>query len=457
MPFLSSKLPEYAGPYGAGVVDIEVPVQERRIGSYNFTGTGEPAFVLETVFFSLYYPTTKREVKGKRHQHPWQPRPLSLHAEGYARFARINNWFTNNVFKFALWSLAGSNDIPAEVDARLLGVDKMQGTGRTDSSSDEEDQFEKFPILIFSHGMASGRTSYTQYCGELASRGYVVAAVEHRDGSGPGTIITRADGTKNNLYHFSDPDLTPRPSISELKHAQLAFRQAEMEETYKILTAIDRGEGYAIFQRNARREGKALSYWKGKLDVENLVIAGHSYGATLALQALKGAPASDLPAKGGIILDPGKQSGPLNDDIDVPIVIVNSQSWSAKHTIFHGRPHFDVVKELVEGVVKKGHTAWFLTAKGTTHPSVTDAPLLHPFLLSWTTGATIDVHEGVQQYVKVSDEFMQFVTGEGARQDILRQHVSHPEYNEEAKGSQCLECNKYWQIHVAPDQAVEPV
>lgn len=43
----------------------------------------------------------------------------------------------------------------------------------------------QLPLVIFSHGLAGTRHTYTQYCTALASRGYVVLAVEHKDGSGP--------------------------------------------------------------------------------------------------------------------------------------------------------------------------------------------------------------------------------------------------------------------------------
>lgn len=193
--------------------------------------------------------------------------------------------------------------------------------------------------------------------------------------------------------------------------------------------------------------------------MERVVMAGHSYGATLALQALKGAPSEKLPFVGGIILDPGKQSGPLNDDVRVPIVIIHSQSWSAKHSMFHGRPHFEVVKELVEKVNRKEPNkapkyGWFLTAKGTTHPTVTDAPLIEPFLLAWTTGATINAQEGVLQYVKVCEEFMEYLE-DGHRRGILGEDVTHPTYNEDIRDERrkeeiAVNISKYWQIHVSP-------
>lgn len=90
----------------------------------------------------------------------------------------------------------------------------------------------------------------------------------------------------------------------ELKQAQLDFRQAEIEETVRVLRAINDGSGSSIFEMNPRKEGEDLARWEGRLDMTNVTMAGHSYGATGALQALKGAPCKERPFHGGLILDP---------------------------------------------------------------------------------------------------------------------------------------------------------
>ena len=263
------------------------------------------------------------------------------------------------------------------------------------------------------------------------------------------------NGASRERTHFDAEHMNPVPEIESFKAMQLAMRQAEVEETVRVLRQLNEGLGKALFNTNPRNEGMSLAKWRGRIDLDRMVVGGHSYGATLALQTLRDGPSYARPFVGAVVLDPGKSSGPLNDDISVPLLVVHSASWSKKHSIFHGRPHFDVVKDLVRKVQDEKHKySWFMTSKGTTHPSVTDAPLIEPLLLSWTTGATIDVREGVQQYVKVTQEFMQFLH-DGHRKGALKEEVTHPEYDHDIRSDNRKKAmdddiEKYWQIHMAP-------
>lgn len=451
-PLLASKLPKYTGPHEVGAIDVEVPVQEpRKIVEATFKKDGTPAFELDTVLFTLYYPT----IKGSRPQkskHKWFPKPISLIAEGYATAAHFNNFFSRQLFTFALWGLASSIEIPAKVDVPLL-----------ESHVGDESTLDTFPVVILSHGDVSSRTDYTAYCGELASRGVIVAAIEHRDGSCPGSIVHLPDGKQKRVLlsradqlQPSDPD--KEVSNDDWRFKKLAFRDAEIQETITLLQNLNAGKGNDIYTSNYRNEGKDLYSWQDRLDLSQFVIAGHSFGATGALQALKSANKTDAPydnpAIGGIILDPGKSSGRLNPDIDVPLLIVHSDSWSKAVTIFYGRPHFDTVRDIAKDVLERCGVTWFMTSLKTSHPSVTDAPLIEPYLLSWTTGATINVKEGLREYVRVSMEFLQYLKN-GTRAGVLNVGVTHENYgndtrSEEQKKAMEKGITKYWEVHVAP-------
>jgi hypothetical protein len=76
--------------------------------------------------------------------------------------------------------------IPAYPNAPLLPPPE------TNSKSDDSSETlanrannARWPLVLFSHGLAGTRTTYSQWCGNLASEGHVVLALEHRDGSGP--------------------------------------------------------------------------------------------------------------------------------------------------------------------------------------------------------------------------------------------------------------------------------
>ncbi|KAL4793696.1 PAF acetylhydrolase [Aspergillus venezuelensis] len=436
-PLFASPLPAYTGPHGVGAVDIEVPLEggPRHVADGILKESGKPAFEVETLLATIYYPTD-REFRSRKARYPWIPRPVSLKAQGYARFAHVDNFLIRPIFTFGLWAIGGPITIPAEVDAPLL--------------SSEKDE-EGFPVMVFSHGMASSRTDYTNFLGELASRGHVVVAIEHRDGSGPGSFIkTSADASGRKVLPLRSSDLQEELDTPEFKRAQLAFRDAEMLAAVEVLRLIN--DGHTV--PNARDPVDTFPDWAGRLDLDMLTIGGHSYGATGALQALTTLKSTSPVA--GIILDPGKSSGPLNPNATVPILVVHSNSWSRMMSPFYGRPHFDTVKDLVRGIPAP---SWFLTSVGTSHPSVTDAPLLEPLLLSWTTGATLDVKEALKEYVHVADDFSLFVK-DGKRRGILAEAVTHPQYNEwiteQRKEEFPTELARLWEVHVTPDSQKEP-
>ena len=164
---------------------------------------------LESLFFTLYYPTHPGVTSNpdSRSIHYWVPRPIELIASGYARLAHINWTFVHKLFSFFMWLMVGNTEIPAIVEAPLYAGKPYDLSSSDSDSLKPEDDRPKFPVVVFSHGMAGMRTSYSQYIGELASRGYVVAALEHRDGSGPGSIVHREDGSERVIMHLQLDDL----------------------------------------------------------------------------------------------------------------------------------------------------------------------------------------------------------------------------------------------------------
>ncbi|KAL4863538.1 hypothetical protein BDV12DRAFT_177390 [Aspergillus spectabilis] len=438
-PLFASPLPPYTGPHGVGAIDLEVPLAggPQSVAPGVLKSTGEPAFEVETLLATVYYPTDKG-FRSRKPRYPWIPRPISLTAQGYARLAHVDNFIIRPIFTFALWAIGGSITIPAEVDAPLLSSEK---------------DAQAFPVTVFSHGMASSRTDYTNFLGELASRGHVLVAIEHRDGSSPGSFVkTTSTSPTRKVLSFRASDLQEEIDDPAMKHAQLAFRDIEISSAITLLRTINANKPVLNTRAPLTTLGPS---WADRLNLTQLTIAGHSYGATGALQALT-TLASDVPAA-GLILDPGKSSGRLNPNVTVPVLVVHSNSWSRTISPFFGRPHFDTVRDLVRAVPAP---SWFLTSIGTSHPSVTDAPLLEPLLLSWTTGADLDVKEALREYVRVADDFSYFVR-RGEKRGILREKTTHSEYgvwiSEEREEEFPKELAKYWEVHVTPDEQDKPI
>lgn len=91
--------------------------------------------------------------------------------------------------------------------------------------SDQTDQ-PKYPVVVFSHGLSAHRLLYSGICCDLASHGYVVASVEHKDLSaclsfkrvpGPGV----AEGDYDNYINEWIPYLLRPTDIFPLRNDQV--------------------------------------------------------------------------------------------------------------------------------------------------------------------------------------------------------------------------------------------
>ncbi|KAM0751081.1 alpha/beta-hydrolase [Meredithblackwellia eburnea MCA 4105] len=385
-------LPDYTGPYTVGVADIEVPLQQpTTFGTFQHRKMkGKQAgLALETVLFTLFYPAEKdkdNQLKNKKEKTIWFPK-LQQTVDGFLRMANI---VPNRLYRFVPNPIAAATiygtTFPAKQNATILKPPSPEtslcGEG-------------KWPVIIFSHGVGTSRLMYSGICGELASRGFVVAAIEHRDGTGPSSSIYSADG-KHKVLDFVNwkdlywPDLAQQPtSDTHLRHVQLDLRVAEMRACLDVVRSINDGEfGPADACLSPPWDWER---WRGVLGVregqgpgegEGEVIAmGHSLGGSTAVTLLS--PHFRSTFSHCIVFDPALQRlDPWTSEIPVPFLSINSEEFAVGMD-----GDFERLGRLVKKV-KVGEKSWVFNLPGGTHPSFSDIHLILPSLSFFVTLST---------------------------------------------------------------------
>lgn len=343
---------------------------------------------------TMYYPThndSPNPQKGRSDfsRELWLGRPRMKIAKAYGDFVGIGNLAIPIFLPTMFTKLPAYRNAPIAsywaplVNTKLGGVEiKAQAGTKPDGAPDEP----TFPLILFSHGLGGTRTLYSTMCGEMASYGFVVCAVEHRDGSGPRTYINHAssgeggldDLDRHNIDHQpiererghdtidylwpkdNPNDTDPRNQKGpdrELRGAQIELRVAELDEAYGVICEIVKGNGEHLAKRNLRRRGYKgssshgligvdWSRWKDRVRLDHVTAAGHSFGATTVTDMLRNGDRFPYISQ-GIIYDvwgAAVRQSTEESKIQVPVLAINSEAFT------YWPSNFDFVKSLVKEV-----------------------------------------------------------------------------------------------------------
>jgi platelet-activating factor acetylhydrolase len=448
-------LPKYSGPYSVGCMEIEVPAQNPRQFS-NISRHKKPLLKLETILVTVYYPSAFGSGEGpapggheKWSRATWIPRPRRELARAYARFAGLPSWAvagwlgTTTLFTKlpAYRNSKLAEHWPAEQNSRDGGYEVKNQAGKR-----PEGELEKptFPLLMFSHGLGGTRTSYSSVCGEFASYGFVVCAIEHRDGSGPRTFVNlgineqkaqneRLNGKEQarsySVMDYVFPKGNARDTApgndkgvdKELRDAQIELRLAEIDEAYRLMCLINEGKGEDIAHKNLRRKGNIGSSsrgldgidwnaWKGRLHEEQVTMLGHSFGAATTVEVLRHDARFSWIGQGilydpwGAVIEPSEKHGHCK--IDKPLLAINSEAF------MYWADNFNAVRSLCTEAKDQGALSWMMTVRGTVHISQSDFSVLYPHLSSLLLKMTVNPQRAIDLNINASLEFLRKVMPE---------------------------------------------
>ncbi|ROT78069.1 Platelet-activating factor acetylhydrolase [Penaeus vannamei] len=220
----------------------------------------------------------------------------------------------------------------------------------------------KMPVLVVSHGMAAHRSAFSSLATDLASHGFFVVVLEHRDGSSCASFHVGPSNSKTwTIYSGYERE-------SQLDH--------RVEEVFSAAAAVRQLNAGTLV--NELEPENKLSAFKGALDVNNMALLGHSYGGTTTLRALAD---SRNCFRVGVALDPWMfpvRSDPeaLGRAVAAPVLSVSSED-------FNQGANLRALRRLRDA--HKTEESLFYTMKGTTHHHGNDAPWLAGRLGWWIT------------------------------------------------------------------------
>jgi len=200
---------------------------------------------------------------------------------------------------------------------------------------------EKFPVIIFSHGIGGLKTQNTTQMEEMASHGYVVFSCDHAYDAG----VSIFPGERIIFGKTAIPDDLTKEEKWNMRRAQLDYRAADIQF---MLDEMARGNFLSVALKNS-------------LDLEHIGVFGHSFGGGTSIvvasvderiDACFGLDAWFLPVPSNV----------LNSDLRKPFIHLGQVRWKEEDNY------------LKLDTLAGNNSAWSLRldVQGATHYDFTD-------------------------------------------------------------------------------------
>jgi predicted dienelactone hydrolase len=207
----------------------------------------------------------------------------------------------------------------------------------------------RYPVLLFSHGWGGYRSQSTFLMEELASYGYIVAALEHPYGA----VMT----------------VFPDGSVAPNNPSALPIGAPETELEAAAVRLVDQWAGdlgYTLDVLKGLNADDPIYNFTGRLDLDKVGVMGHSTGGGAAVEFC----GRDPRCRAGLGLDAYMtpvSPAVMQSGVEQPFLFLFSELWPSQENI-----------SLFEELHAVSPQADRLTLLGADHYDFTDLPMLSP-------------------------------------------------------------------------------
>lgn len=342
--FGRTKIPTGNGPYSVSCTDL----------MFKYTN--------KSTFLRLYYPSHSDE-----------------HSETI--------WIPNKEYFFGLSKFLGTRWLMGKILNSLFGSMTAPVSWNSPLRTGE-----KYPLIVFSHGLGAFRTIYSAIGIDLASHGFIVAVVEHRDGSASATYYYNDQsaaeiGKKTWLYLKT---LKHGEEEVPLRNEQVQLRAKECSQALDLILCVD------CETKNVLDLEFDIKQLKDSIDRNKIAVMGHSFGGATVIQALN----DDQRFRCGIALDAWML--PLAEEVlsnfSQPLFFINSERFQYPANIIQ-----------MKKCDSPGKERKMITIKGSVHQNFADFTFATGKMIGhmFTLQGTIDSKVAIDLTNKASMAFLQ--------------------------------------------------